>query len=167
MPNTDREQGRRALERFEQSDLSHQHLRAMRAVGFTDAGQAQEVYDGHGNNDKAVERLAAEAKEVLGGYAREFLGEDRTETEWVQGCDCDTDATEAGIVLDPFAGAGTTCFVAKDLGRRFVGIDLNPDYVALAQRRVGVTVDEPARLPDRDDDQPGLDAFADGGDGDG
>jgi DNA modification methylase len=162
MPNTGREQGRRALERFEESDLSHQHLRAMRAVGFTDAGQAQEVYDGHGNNEKAVERLAAEAKDVLGGYAREFLGEDRTDTEWVQGCDCDTDATEAGIALDPFAGAGTTCRVAKDLGRRFIGIDLNPDYVAMAQKRVGVTVDEPDRLLD-DDGATTLEAFTDGG----
>ena len=165
MPNTDREQGRRALERFEKSDLSHQHLRAMRAVGFTDAGQAQEVYDGHGNNDKAVERLAAEAKDVLGGYAREFLGEDRTDTEWVQGCDCDTDATAPGIALDPFAGAGTTARVAKDLGRRFIGIDLNPDYVAMAQKRVGVTVDEPDRLLD-DDAATTLEAYTDGGGGD-
>lgn len=165
MPNTDREQGRRALERFKESDLSHQHLRAMRAVGFTDAGQAQEVYDGHGNNEKAVERLAAEAKDVLGGYAREFLGEDRTDTEWVQGCDCDTDATAPGIALDPFAGAGTTARVAKDLGRRFIGIDLNPDYVAMAQKRVGVTVDEPDRLLD-DDDATTLEAYTDGGGGD-
>jgi len=65
---------------------------------------------------------------------------------WQQSCDCDTDATEAGIVCDPFAGAGTTCLVAKRLGRRFVGIDLNPEYVAMAQKRVGVTVDEPERL---------------------
>jgi len=161
MPNTEREQGRRALERFEQSDLSHQHLRAMRAVGFTDAGQAQEVYDGHGNNDKAVERLASEAKDVLGGYAREFLGDNVTETEWSQACECDTDATEPGIALDPFAGAGTTCLVAKELGRRFVGVDLNPEYVAMAQKRVGVTVDEPGRL--LDDEETTLQAFTDGG----
>lgn len=67
---------------------------------------------------------------------------------WEQTCDCATDETEAGIVLDPFAGAGTTCLVAKRLGRRFIGIDLNPEYVALAQKRVGVTVDEPERLLD-------------------
>jgi len=74
---------------------------------------------------------------------------------WSQECDCDTDETEPGIVLDPFAGAGTTCVVAKDLGRRFIGIDLNPDYVALAQKRAGVTVDEPERLLE-DDDQATL-----------
>jgi len=65
---------------------------------------------------------------------------------WTPTCDCETDATAPGIALDPFAGAGTTCRVAKDLGRRFIGIDLNPDYVAMAQKRVGVTVDEPDRL---------------------
>jgi DNA modification methylase len=78
---------------------------------------------------------------------------------WSQSCDCDTDATEPGIVLDPFAGAGTTCLVAKRLGRRFIGIDLNPEYVAMAQQRVGVTVDEPDRL--LDDDETTLTAFTD------
>lgn len=66
--------------------------------------------------------------------------------EWEQQCECDTTEAVPGIVLDPFAGAGTTCRVAKDLGRRFVGIELNADYLALAQKRVGVTVDEPERL---------------------
>lgn len=41
-----------------------------------------------------------------------------------------------GIVLDPFMGAGTTGLVAKKLGREYVGIELNPDYVALADRRI-------------------------------
>jgi DNA modification methylase len=147
-PNTDRKQGRRALELFEDSDLSHQHLRALRSVGVTDAGQAQEVYDGHGNNTKPVERMAAKAKDVLGGYAREFLGEVRGETEWEQACDCDTDETQPGVALDPFAGAGTTCLVAKRLGRRFIGIDISEEYVAMAQSRVGVTVDQPALIQD-------------------
>jgi len=84
---------------------------------------------------------------------------------WSATCDCDTDATEPGIALDPFAGAGTTARVAKDLGRRFVGIDLNPEYVAMAQKRVGVTVDEPDRLLD-DDDATTLQAFTDGSGGD-
>jgi len=40
------------------------------------------------------------------------------------------------IVLDPFAGTGTTCAAAKSMGRRYVGIDINPAYVTIAQRRV-------------------------------
>ena len=37
------------------------------------------------------------------------------------------------LVLDPFAGLGTTCVVAASLGRRSIGIDLNPEYTAMAQ----------------------------------
>lgn len=50
------------------------------------------------------------------------------------------------VVLDPFAGSGTTCLAAKRLGRRFIGVELSPEYVAVAQRRVGTDVDEPERL---------------------
>jgi len=41
----------------------------------------------------------------------------------------------ACLVLDPFAGSGTTLFVARSLGRRSIGIELNPSYVKLARRR--------------------------------
>lgn len=41
-----------------------------------------------------------------------------------------------GIVLDPFFGAGTTGFVARRLGRHFIGIELNPDYIRLAKQRL-------------------------------
>ncbi len=40
------------------------------------------------------------------------------------------------LVLDPFAGSGTVGVVALRHGRRFVGCELNPDYVAMARRRV-------------------------------
>jgi DNA modification methylase len=41
-----------------------------------------------------------------------------------------------GLVLDPFAGAGTTGVVALRRDRRFVGIELNPEYAALARNRI-------------------------------
>lgn len=41
-----------------------------------------------------------------------------------------------GVVLDPFMGAGTTAIVARMLDRRYIGIELNPEYVALAQKRM-------------------------------
>ena len=40
------------------------------------------------------------------------------------------------IVLDPFAGSGTTLKAAKELGRRFVGIEVNPDYVEICKNRL-------------------------------
>jgi DNA modification methylase len=50
-------------------------------------------------------------------------------------CDCNA-STSRGIVLDPFMGSGTTALVAQRLGRDFIGCDLNPDYVTLANKRV-------------------------------
>lgn len=41
-----------------------------------------------------------------------------------------------GVVLDPFIGAGTTAVVCNGLNRNWLGIELNPDYVKLAQERI-------------------------------
>ncbi len=41
-----------------------------------------------------------------------------------------------GVVLDPFFGTGTTGVVAKRLGRDFIGIERNPEYAALARKRL-------------------------------
>ena len=43
------------------------------------------------------------------------------------------------VVLDPFVGSGTTCAVAQQLGRRSVGLDLNPEYLDGAKRRINKT----------------------------
>jgi DNA modification methylase len=43
---------------------------------------------------------------------------------------------EGGTVLDPFAGSGTTLAVAAELGRNAIGCELNPEYIALAERRI-------------------------------
>lgn len=43
------------------------------------------------------------------------------------------------IVLDPFCGSGTTCLAAVESGRRYVGYDIDPEYVALAQERLALT----------------------------
>ena len=42
-----------------------------------------------------------------------------------------------GVVLDPFLGSGTTAAVARQLGRHYIGIELNPDYCKLAEKRIG------------------------------
>lgn len=44
-------------------------------------------------------------------------------------------------VLDPFAGSGTTGMVAMKHGRRFVGCELNPEYAAMAERRIAKEAD--------------------------
>jgi DNA modification methylase len=50
---------------------------------------------------------------------------------------CIKAGSKAGdTVLDPFVGSGTTGMVAEKLGRMFVGIELNPEYIAIAERRI-------------------------------
>jgi DNA modification methylase len=41
-----------------------------------------------------------------------------------------------GIVLDPFSGSGTTGLVCKELGRKAILIELNPEYIKIAQKRI-------------------------------
>ena len=45
-------------------------------------------------------------------------------------------APKNGIILDPFMGSGTTAVVAKKLGRNYIGIELNPDYIKIAKARI-------------------------------
>ncbi len=55
---------------------------------------------------------------------------------------------ENDLVLDPFVGSGSTGVAAKRLGRRFVGYDLDPEYVGIAQARY----DKAVRLSEVPDD---------------
>jgi DNA modification methylase len=63
-------------------------------------------------------------------YGRETVG-------WEPACTC-ANNTGSGkcIVLDPFSGAGTTALVALQHGRNYLGIELNPDYITLARKRI-------------------------------
>lgn len=51
-------------------------------------------------------------------------------------CGCKDATFHPGIVLDPFMGSGTVGLVAKQLGRDYLGIDLNPKYIKLANKRL-------------------------------
>lgn len=56
--------------------------------------------------------------------------EDLIEPCILAGCPLD------GVVLDPFFGSGTTGLVALKHGRNFIGIELNPDYIKIAEKRL-------------------------------
>lgn len=43
---------------------------------------------------------------------------------------------ETGTVLDPFIGAGTTALVASKLNRNYIGFELNPEYIKIAEKRI-------------------------------
>ncbi len=45
-------------------------------------------------------------------------------------------SNEGDIVLDPFSGSGTTAKMAKHNGRKYIGIEVNPDYVEISKQRL-------------------------------
>jgi site-specific DNA-methyltransferase (adenine-specific) len=55
------------------------------------------------------------------------------------------------VVLDPFLGSGSTAVAAARNGRRYVGYDLDPDYVAIAERRIEAEGTPPAPPTGRSD----------------
>ncbi|WJQ84575.1 DNA methyltransferase [Brevibacillus brevis] len=56
---------------------------------------------------------------------------------WEPTCRCDnTNGSGHCVVFDPFMGSGTTAVVAKMIGRNYVGIEFNPEYIQLAESRI-------------------------------
>lgn len=51
------------------------------------------------------------------------------------GCRCGA-GFEPGIVLDPFMGSGTTALVARELGRRWIGVEISAAYCRQARERI-------------------------------
>jgi hypothetical protein len=133
----------RYLERLER------HLVYRWAGAYLTDGPARRVHDA---------KVGTKWKPLLlldrGRQAREFLTVDvfestRAETAiadrqldgWSQSetgmADIVAHLTRAGeLVVDPFLGAGTTAVACRELGRRFVGCDRDPDAVAIARRRI-------------------------------
>ena len=151
-----RPQYRRAVEIAREAGLTDGHIKAIRATGIADAGKSLVTTTGAGRNTEEVKRLAAEAKEALGGYYREFLLSPtrNARSVWMIATKpyagahyavmppelasrCIKAGSQAGdTVLDPFGGSGTTARAATDLGRNAIHIDLNPD-LSLAIERIG------------------------------
>lgn len=63
---------------------------------------------------------------------------------WKPSCICGVDVMPC-TVLDPFSGSGTTGIVALRLGREYIGIELNPEYVAMSERRLRTFWKKPDR----------------------
>lgn len=122
--NTNRQQAERALEIYNGSDLTEEHLRAVQAVGISDAGKAREIQEITGTNSTEVQELADEAKEVLGGYFREFTFPQWTTAGWTH-CECESPDYQPGMVFDPFAGSGSTLKAANALRYHAWGTDLD------------------------------------------
>lgn len=74
------------------------------------------------------------AKSTLGSGNGKLTGKHET-LGWNPTCECEADVVPC-TVLDPFSGAGTTALVSDRLQRNAIGVELNPEYVAMSQRRI-------------------------------
>lgn len=90
----------------------------MIGTGGSDKGKLSENKDTNLRNDN---KKLFQFEKIIKGYSD---------------CGCNAGFKE-GVVLDPFLGSGTTLMVARELGRSGIGIELNPEYVKLAKKRVG------------------------------
>lgn len=151
-----RPQRLRAEQLAREGGLTEAHIEAVRAVGLCDAGQAQITQTGFNQNSPEVMALFKEAKAVLGGYTREFLMSETRNARSVwnipvrpyQGAHFAVFPSELprrcvlagcppdGVVLDPFAGSGTTGEVARELGRRAILLELQSDYIDIIRTRL-------------------------------
>ncbi len=59
-----------------------------------------------------------------------------TGSRWEAGCDCDAGDPRPCVVLDPFAGSGTTASVCEALGRSSVSVEMSAEYAAMAKERL-------------------------------
>lgn len=84
----------------------------------------------YGRNKRCVWRISV--RPFRGEHFATFPPE-LIETPIKAGC------PQGGIALDPFMGSGTTAIVARRHGRKFIGIELNPTYVRLAQQRLALS----------------------------
>ncbi len=71
-------------------------------------------------------------------------GDGRT-TDLTQACSCDTSETKRGVVVDPFAGAGTTAIAAEIFGRDWICGDVAGEYVEMARERLQAFRERPER----------------------
>lgn len=60
---------------------------------------------------------------------------------WQPTCEHNLDPIPC-VVLDPFMGSGTTAAVARKLGRSYIGFELNPEYIELAEERIALAVED-------------------------
>lgn len=100
----------------------------------------EKIYKSLGNTDYSNTsnyKRAIDPKYGQASISRNSFKKENVEYEFkgYTNCDCN-EGLEKGIVLDPFMGSGTTAMVAEELGRGWIGIELNEEYVDIIKKRL-------------------------------
>ena len=90
---------------------------------------------GKSKRGEAIDFTGSDTHRKSGQAYQNWLDENPKITVGWSDCGCEADWV-GGIVLDPFAGSGTALRVSRRLGRGFIGIEINPEYAAMCERRV-------------------------------
>jgi DNA modification methylase len=92
--------------------------------------KTQSAHEARGGVGKPTGTVGKSGGGRINGYT--------TTMGWESNCDCGVNPVQ-DIVLDPFMGSGTTAQVAQQLGRKYFGCELNPEYKTLQDQRVAQT----------------------------
>ena len=90
--------------------------------------------DCKGTKIKEIARGGTAGSRHPADFFKDALSKTRKTIGWTS-CNCNA-GFEGGIVLDPFCGAGTALYVAKEMKRRYVGIDIKQEYCDMCEKRL-------------------------------
>jgi site-specific DNA-methyltransferase (adenine-specific)/adenine-specific DNA-methyltransferase len=93
-------------------------------------------FNGNGKNPGDVwgdiKQLTYKSKELV---SREFLNTIQKPLKLIERI-VKASSQEGDLVLDPFAGVGTTLAICQELSRNFIGFEISPDYVEICKKRI-------------------------------
>lgn len=116
-------------------ELAHR-LRCEKVPSVTNGQYGKTKFNADGKNPGDVwgdiKQLTYKSKELIN---RELLNTIQKPERLIERI-IKASSNEGDLVLDPFAGVGTTLAVCKNLNRNFIGFELNPDYVAITKERI-------------------------------